>query len=207
MTQVRGNIRRYSSPARQDQRNRTQLAILQAAEAVFKERGYGAATMQSVADSAGVSLATVYLYFRSKPDLVRSLAELVTSSADLSVERVLAETDPNRQLAIGAGILRKLHERSEVVADVLRTAAGGDRNLSREWQRWQQRHLAAVRAVAQSLAKKGALRSDLNVRSATDILYTIGGPETFRQLVRERGWTAERYERWLVEAGQRLLLS
>jgi hypothetical protein len=120
---------------------------------------------------------------------------------------VLAETDPNRQLEIGAGILRKLHERSEVVADVLRTAAGGDRNLSREWQRWQQRHLAAVRAVAQSLAKKGALRSDLNVRSATDILYTIGGPETFRQLVRERGWTAERYERWLVEAGQRLLLS
>ncbi len=207
MTQVRGNTRRYSSPARQDQRNRTQLVILKAAEGVFKERGYGAATMQSVADSAGVSLPTVYLYFRSKPDLVGSLADLVTSSADLSVERVLAETDPNRQLEIGAGILRKLHERSEVVADVLRTAAGGDRNLSREWQRWQQRHLAAVRAVAQSLAKRGALRRDLDVRSATDVLYTIGGPETFRQLVRERGWTAERYESWLVDAGQRLLLS
>ncbi len=207
MAHARVTTRPYSSPARHDQRNRTQLAILKAAEGVFKERGYGAATMQSVADSARVSLPTVYLYFRSKPDLVRSLADLVTSSADLSVERVLDETDPNRQLEIGAGILRKLHERSEVVADVLRTAAGGDRNLSREWQRWQQRHLAAVRAVAQSLAEGGALRSDLDVRSATDILYTIGGPETFRQLVRERGWTAERYERWLVEAGQRLLLS
>jgi AcrR family transcriptional regulator len=207
MAHARVTTRPYRSPARHDQRNRTQLAILKAAEGVFKERGYGAATMQSVADSARVSLPTVYLYFRSKPDLVRSLADLVTSSADLSVERVLDETDPNRQLEIGAGILRKLHERSEVVADVLRTAAGGDRNLSREWQRWQQRHLAAVRAVAQSLAEGGALRSDLDVRSATDILYTIGGPETFRQLVRERGWTAERYERWLVEAGQRLLLS
>jgi AcrR family transcriptional regulator len=207
MAHARVTTRPYRSPARHDQRNRTQLAILKAAEGVFKERGYGAATMQSVADSARVSLPTVYLYFRSKPDLVRSLADLVTSSADLSVERVLDETDPNRKLEIGAGILRKLHERSEVVADVLRTAAGGDRNLSREWQRWQQRHLAAVRAVAQSLAEGGALRSDLDVRSATDILYTIGGPETFRQLVRERGWTAERYERWLVEAGQRLLLS
>ena len=207
MAHARVTTRPYSSPARHDQRNRTQLAILKAAEGVFKERGYGAATMQSVADSARVSLPTVYLYFRSKPDLVRSLADLVTSSADLSVERVLDETDPNRQLEIGARILRKLHERSEVVADVLRTAAGGDRNLSREWQRWQQRHLAAVRAVAQSLAEGGALRSDLDVRSATDILYTIGGRETFRQLVRERGWTAERYERWLVEAGQRLLLS
>jgi len=207
MAHARVTTRRYSSPARRDQRNRTQLAILQAAEAVFKERGYGAATMQSVADSAGVSLPTVYLYFRSKPDLVRSLAELVTSSADLSVERVLAETDANRQLEIGAGILRTLHERSEVVADILRTASAADPKLSREWQRWQDRHLAAVRAVAQSLANRGALRRDLDVRSATDVLYTIGGPETFRQLVRERGWTAERYERWLVEAGQRLLLS
>jgi AcrR family transcriptional regulator len=207
MVHARVTTRPYSSPARQDQRNRTQLAILQAAEAIFKERGYGAATMQSVADSAGVSLPTVYLYFRSKPDLVRSLAELVTSSADLSVERVLAETDANRQLEIGAGILRTLHERSEVVADILRTASGADPKLSQEWQRWQDRHLAAVGAVAQSLAKSGALRTGLDVASATDVLYTIGGPETFRQLVRERGWTAERYERWLVEAGQRLLLS
>jgi AcrR family transcriptional regulator len=207
MMHARATTRPYSSPARRDQRNRTQLAILQAAEAVFKERGYGAATMQSVADSAGVSLPTVYLYFRSKPDLVRSLAELVTSSADLSVERVLAETDANRQLEIGAGILCTLHERSEVVADILRTASGADPKLSREWQRWQDRHLAAVGAVAQSLAERTALRTGLDVASATDDLYTIGGPETFRQLVRERGWTAERYERWLVEAGQRLLLS
>ena len=76
MAHARVTTRPYSSPARHDQRNRTQLAILKAAEGVFKERGYGAATMQSVADSARVSLPTVYLYFRSKPDLVRSLADL-----------------------------------------------------------------------------------------------------------------------------------
>jgi AcrR family transcriptional regulator len=207
MAGERATTRGYSSPARREKRNLTQLAILKAAEAVFKTRGYGAATMQSVADSAGVSLPTVYLYFRSKPDLVRSLADLVTSSADLSVEHVLAEPVPNRQLQIGAGTLRALHERSEVVADILRTASGADLKVSREWKRWQQRHLAAVGAVAQSLAKKQALRRDLDVASATDILYAIGGPETFRQLVRERGWTPERYERWLAEAGRRLLLS
>jgi TetR/AcrR family transcriptional regulator of autoinduction and epiphytic fitness len=198
--------RRYSSPERRERRNRTHLAILHAAEEVFRQRGYGAATMQAVADSAGVSLATVYLYFGSKPALVRSLADLVTSAADLSVGRVLAEPDPARQLEIGARILRKLHQRSEVVADVLRTGAGADPELSREWRRWQNRHLDAVRAVAQSLEGSGALRDGVDVRSATDVLYTIGGPETFRQLVRDRGWTPSRYERWLREAGQRLLL-
>ncbi|HSP09590.1 MAG TPA: helix-turn-helix domain-containing protein [Candidatus Dormibacteraeota bacterium] len=207
MATGRPTTRGYSSPARQANRNRTQLAILQAAEAVFRARGYGAATMQAVADSAGVSLPTVYLHFRSKPDLLRSLADLVTSSVVLSVEHVLAETDPKRQLEIGAGILRTLHERSEVVADVLRSASAADRKVSREWGRWQERHLAAVGAVARSLAARRALRRDVDVAGATDILYAIGGPDTFRQLVRERGWTPERYERWLGDAGQRLLLS
>ena len=206
MPAERVTSRRYSSPARREKRNQTQLAILNAASAVFKARGYGAATMRGVADSAGVSLPTVYLYFRSKPDLIRSLADQFTSSADLSVEHVLAETDPKRQLEIGAGILRALHERSEVVADVLRSASATDPKVSREWKRWQERHLAAVGAVARSLAKRRALRRDLDVASATDILYAIGGPDTFRQLVRERGWTSERYERWLAEAGRRLLL-
>jgi len=60
--------------------------------------------------------------------------------------------------------------------------------------------LAAVGAVARSPAKSRALRTGLDVAGATGILYTIGGPETFRQLVRERAWPAERYERWLAEA-------
>jgi AcrR family transcriptional regulator len=207
MATARATTRSYSSPARRERRNQTQVAILKAAAAVFKARGYSAATMLGVADSAGVSLPTVYLYFRSKPDLIRSLADTVTSSADLRVEHVLAETDPRRQLEIGAGILRALHERSEVVADVLRSASAADPKVSREWKRWQERHLAAVGAVARSLAKRRALRRGLDVASATDILYAIGGPDTFRQLVRERGWTSERYEHWLGEAGRRLLLS
>src|SRR6266702_4540474 len=207
MVTERVTTRGYSSPARREKRNQTQLAILNAAAVVFKARGYGAATMQGVADSAGVSLPTVYLYFRSKPDLVRSLADQFTSSADLSVEHVLAEPDPKRQLEIGAGILRALHERSEVVSDVLRSASATDPKVSREWKRWQDRHLAAEGAVARSLAKKRALRRDMDIARVTVILEAVGGPGMFRQLVRERGWAPERYERWLGEAGRRLLLS
>jgi TetR/AcrR family transcriptional regulator, regulator of cefoperazone and chloramphenicol sensitivity len=198
--------RRYRSPERRERRNRTQQAILNAAEAVFRERGYGATTMQAVADLAGVSLPTVYLYFGSKPDLVRSLADRVSGSSDLDVGQVISEADPTRQLEVGAGILRLLHERSAVVADILRAAAGSDPELSKEWQRWQRGHLEAVRAVAELLAAGGALRDDVDVETATDVLYAVGGRETFRQLVNERRWSPTRYEKWLVEAGKRLLL-
>jgi len=206
MPTLRTSIRKYHSPERLEQRNRTRLAILEAAEAVFGERGYGAATMPSVARVAGVSLPTVYLYFRSKPALVKSLAEQVTGFADLDVGLTLAEADPLRQLEIGAGTLRKLHQRSEVVVEVLRSGAGADPELDREWRRWRDRHLAAVQAVAQSLDAQGALRDGVDVSAATDVLYMIAGPDTFRQLVRDRGWSPRRYERWLVEAGKRLLL-
>ena len=206
MAQTRVAVRTYSSPERRERRNRTREAILLAAEDVFRQRGYGAATMQAVADSAGVSLPTVYLYFGSKPALVRSLADRVTSSADLSVGHALAEFDSARVLEVGAGLLRRLHQRSEVVTDVLRTAARSDTELSKVWRAWQDRHLAAVGAVARSLDARKALREGLDAQTAADVLYTIGGPETFRQLVRERHWTPSRYERWLVETGQRLLL-
>ena len=130
----------------------------------------------------------------------------MTGSADLDVGLTLADADPLHQLEIGAGILRKLHQRSEVVVEVLRSGAGADPELDREWRRWRDRHLAAVQAVAQSLHGRGALRDGVDVSAATDVLYMIAGPDTFRQLVRDRGWSPRRYERWLVEAGKRLLL-
>jgi hypothetical protein len=75
-----------------------------------------------------------------------------------------------------------------------------------EWRRWQGRHLDAVRRVAEYLDERKLLRSSVDAASATDTLYVLGGADTYRQLVYERGWSAERYERWLVEAVRELLL-
>ena len=207
MSRTRSGTRPYRSAERAERRSRTQLAILAAAEAVFKERGYASATMQAVADGAGVSLPTVYLYFRSKPALVRSLADAISSTEEFDVKRALGQSDPLRMFETGARVLRLMHQRGEVVADVLRSAAGGDPELSLEWRRWQRRHLEAMKAVADSLEQQEALQGGLDAASAADVLYTIGGPETFRQLVRERGWSATRYERWIAEAARRLLLA
>src|SRR5258706_9239422 len=43
--------------------------ILRAAAQVFAERGYQAATIDDIAEYAGIAKGTVYLYFRSKHDL------------------------------------------------------------------------------------------------------------------------------------------
>src|SRR4051794_4495483 len=50
-------------------------AILRAAIDVFAERGYFNAQVADVARAAGIAAGTVYLYFRSKDDLLVSIFE------------------------------------------------------------------------------------------------------------------------------------
>ena len=56
-------------------------AILRAAIDVFAERGYFNAQVADVARAAGVAAGTVYLYFRSKDDLLVSIFERTMNDA------------------------------------------------------------------------------------------------------------------------------
>ena len=54
---------------------RTRLAIVEAALALFAERGYAETTMRLVAERAGVSTGNAYYYFKSKDHLVHGFYE------------------------------------------------------------------------------------------------------------------------------------
>jgi AcrR family transcriptional regulator len=66
----------------------TRGAIVEAAQRLFRERGYDAATMRAIASAAGVSAGNAYYYFSSKEDLIqefylRSHAEHSAACRDL----------------------------------------------------------------------------------------------------------------------------
>jgi AcrR family transcriptional regulator len=72
----------------------TRAAITEAALALFRERGYEAATMRAIAQRAGVSTGNAYYYFGSKEELVqefyaRNHAEHKATTRDV----LAAETD------------------------------------------------------------------------------------------------------------------
>jgi hypothetical protein len=56
------------------------------------------------------------------------------------------------------------------------------------------------------LAAQQALREELNVEQAADIIWTITSPEVFSLLTVDRGWAKERYVHWLGDTLIRLLL-
>jgi AcrR family transcriptional regulator len=198
--------RRYFSPQRNEQVNTTRRHILDAAEQLFAEDGFAAVSMPRIAEHASVSLATVYLYFPGKAAIVGALADQIIAAPDLSVERVEHEPDPARQLQLGAAIVRRLNERSWLVVDILRSARATDERLTEIWTLWQQRHAAATRRVIQAVHARGGLRPGLEIDEAVDVLYALAGTDVYRALVRERGWSSARYERWLFGLGCRELL-
>ncbi len=56
-------------------RQQNETAILQAAEKVFAEAGFGGATMQLIADLAGLPKANLHYYFATKEDLYRRVVQ------------------------------------------------------------------------------------------------------------------------------------
>ncbi|HZQ99822.1 MAG TPA: TetR/AcrR family transcriptional regulator [Chloroflexota bacterium] len=198
--------RRYSSPQREAQANATRRRILGAAEELFAEHGFAAVTMPRIAEHAGLSLATVYLYFRTKANIVGAMADEIVAAPDLSVEQVEREHDPVRMMRRGAGIIRRLNERSWLVADILRGAHGTDEHLARVWAEWQRRHLDASRRAVEALRARGGLRPGLAPDEAVDVLYALAGTDVYRALVRERRWSPARYQEWLFRLGCRELI-
>ena len=60
---------------RNEIRQHNETLILQAAEKVFAEAGFGGATMQLIADLAGLPKANLHYYFASKEDLYRQVVQ------------------------------------------------------------------------------------------------------------------------------------
>ncbi|MFJ6752732.1 MULTISPECIES: ScbR family autoregulator-binding transcription factor [unclassified Streptomyces] len=78
--------------AQQARAIQTRRAILQAAGAVFDERGYDAATIAEILARAGVTKGALYFHFTSKEELARGvLGEALTTEGILPQESKLQE--------------------------------------------------------------------------------------------------------------------
>ena len=95
------------TPLRQkNKRQENERAILEAAEKVFAEAGYGGATMQLIADVAGRPKANVHYYFQTKEELYR---QVVSNIFDIWLQAAEAfETSAGPAEGIGAYIDAKM---------------------------------------------------------------------------------------------------
>jgi TetR/AcrR family fatty acid metabolism transcriptional regulator len=72
--------------------------ILGAAERIFARHGFFAAKVSDVAKEAGVADGTIYLYFKSKDDLLISLFQRRMEQLNTALKAAIADKPPREQL-------------------------------------------------------------------------------------------------------------
>ncbi len=204
--------RRYHSPVRAEQAQRTRARILDAAEDQFAERGYAAATINAIARAADVAPDTVYATFKNKRGLLGALVEARVRGAATPVlkqsgpEAVRAETDQRRQIEIFVPDITERIERVQTVYGVVAEAASSDPEAAALHKAMLDQRYANLRKFIGWIEANGPLRDELTRDEATASVWAITSAEMFRLLRVERGWSRARYRRWLTDTLIRLLL-
>lgn len=208
MTRRAARRRAYHSPRRAEQAQETRAAILAAARSLFSEHGYGRVTINAIAEASGVSPQTVYFAFGSKAAILSTLIRSVgmgPRSLALGAE-MRAATDPRAQLRLLAAVLRSMREDDADVIALLWQAGSDDPDLLKGWREVNATRWERVSEIAVSLDAKGALKEGITADAAADQLWVLSSPEVWRLLVKEHGWSMERWERWLASTLTTLLL-
>ncbi len=201
--------RRYDSQLRKAQAAATRRAIVDAALAAFLEHGYTGATMQKIAESAGVVVETIYRAFDGKAGLFKSAVEAAVAGGTARAERpveqrpaiqaIISEPDPRRKIERYADTQPGIHARLGPLYGMLAEAAAVDPELAGTREELETQRLHGMARFAQHLAETGALRAGVTVEEARDVLWTINSHAVHRMLVTERSWTPERYRDWLAD--------
>jgi AcrR family transcriptional regulator len=196
--------RSYSSARREAQARETRASILEAARLLFIAHGYAATTLQAIADQAGVAVQTVYAAFGSKRELMRQLIETaitgddsptpVTESAE--AKAVAAEPDARLRAQLDAALSRAIVQRVGPIVRVAEEAAASDPELAAIMERVKAARRDEMLASASLLAGREGLRLDQEEAAAT--LYVLYSPHVADMLMRDHGWTPQRYEAWLA---------
>ena len=200
--------RRYDSSRRQEQAGENRRAVLESARRLFLERGYAATTVAAIAAAAGVSVETVYKAFGNKPGLVKAVVDVAIVGDDEPVpmlqrdrvRRMEAEPDPRRKLAMYGEHLANSAPRRVPVELLVRAAAASDAGAAGVWDQLEAERLTGMTFFARHLDEGRHLRPDVSVEEARDVLWTYNSAELYELLVMRRGWTPERYGRWVAAA-------
>ena len=204
------DVTRRGSPAGRGGQARTRLAraaVVDAARALFLERGYAGTTIDTISEVSDVPPATVYRLFSTKLGILQALIDVSIVGDDQAValpdrphiRALVADQDPRNQLAGLAAVVCGIMQRAEPLHRILISAAASDPDAAALLAELTRQRQHGHAQIARSLARARVLRPKLREHDADDIIHVLTSPEAYRLLVLDRGWPPERYEQWLKD--------
>jgi AcrR family transcriptional regulator len=206
MSDVNSQKRQIKSKLRQRQAQATAQMIVEAAKALFLERGYASTTIEAIAERAEVAASTVYAVFGSKRAILQAIRAAWHEQTQIRQVTLSEPGDlkPEEWLdQLAAGTRRQWEFGADVVA-IYQGAAAADSEAAAELKEALTGRRKALEHYASTLAPY--LRPEVDVDRAAAIIQALCLAEVYYQLVRVSGWPAEVYQDWLAEALKRELL-
>lgn len=186
----------------------TRKRILDAAWRLL-EAGERAVRMSDIARAAGVSRQALYLHFPSRADLLVATTRHVDEAKDID-----ARLAPSREAQSGEERLSRFIEAwgnyiPEIhgVARALMAMQDSDEEARQAWSDRMQAVRHGCEAAVAAIAAEGRLTDTMDGTTATDLLWTLLSVRNWEQLVRECGWTQDRYITEMQRLAARTLLA
>ena len=197
--------RDYRSELRTTQARETRRSIVSAASRLLVENGYGATTIDAIADAAGVSRKTVFTAVGGKLELLKTALDWAVAGDDRPValadrramQQVLEERDPTALITRWVRIAVEIDTRVARLFRAVEVAAGIDAAARELVEQSQRQRLDGARMIVKRLAALKALTTALTRDEAIDMAWLATDPALFDRLVLVRGWSTGRFEKWL----------
>lgn len=138
--------------------------ILDAAVEVIAEHGYFNSPVSAIAARAGVADGTVYLYFKSKDDVLRTAIDTNFNRFHAQVEQEFSRTtDPRQQLECIARIHLESHVTNRSMAIIMQTEVRQSAKFIAEFSHHHLvRYIQVVREVIRRGQQQGIFRRDVS---------------------------------------------
>ncbi len=176
----------------------TRERIVEAARVLMAERGWAGATIDAIAEKAGVATPTVYAAFTNKLGILEAMRQTMLRDSKVPelTRQMEAEPDAARRLALWAKQIRQQMESSYDIISIHRQAARADQKFALEYRKVLDNRARHFGEFVHDL--RDGLAAGIDTRTATDLVWAFSNEELWRELVEERGWSPDRYEQWLA---------
>jgi AcrR family transcriptional regulator len=200
--------RTYDASGRQAQARATRARIRDAAAGLFVEQGYAGTSIAAIARAADVAPQTVYAAFGSKAMILKEAVEVTLAGGDEPIP-VYEREDSQRVVTAGdaagaadalARQCRRIFERTADLLHAATIAALDEPEIAAMAKGGAEGRLRDMSRAIAELAEQGLLVDGIDVDVAADLVWALSSPDVYRSCIHDRGWTPDRYERWLRSA-------
>lgn len=180
------------NPTRSNQADKRD-AILRAATLIFAQKGYFNAKVSDIARAANIADGTVYLYFRSKEEILHSIFDRTMSGAIAEAKEQLELLDDAR-------------EKLKLIARLHLARLGADRELAIVFQvelrgstKFMEAFSAAgfaeylrlIREIIEEGKRTGAFRAELNAKVCAKVFFGALDEMATNWILSERDYDLE----------------